>query len=158
MCETAAKKYNRIILLKNSKIHTDDCSICLESLAMKTINSLPCGHSFHHVCLYQAFEKKLYTCPLCRYDLVEALLNSGFKFPMFYDAYASDAYYSIPELIQSDSEDDYTPIWNDILLNLLRDNFAYIDIDAPAGAAPLADAAAAEPEMLFHEFLILYNL
>ena len=124
MSINTAALYDRIILKKNCR-EPDDCSICLDALVGKTIAYLPCTHQFHNHCLQQAFEKKLYTCPLCRYDLVEALKKTGFIFPIVYDpytytadAYARNAYaleyiaytyYGVgddemPELIESDTE------------------------------------------------------
>ena len=66
MAQAIAAKYSRIILQKRCKNETENCSICLESLYMKPVMYLPCKHFFHQTCLNQAFEKKLYTCPLCR--------------------------------------------------------------------------------------------
>ena len=92
-----ASKYQRIILKKKCTIK-DDCSICIDSLLAKPVMYLPCKHFFHQSCLNQAFEKKLYTCPLCRYDLVEALIKINFKFPMVYDmnTYANTIFYTYP--------------------------------------------------------------
>ena len=87
MAQAIAAKYSRIILQKRCKNETENCSICLESLYMKPVIYLPCKHFFHQTCLNQAFEKKLYTCPLCRYDLVEALTKINFKFPVVYTPY-----------------------------------------------------------------------
>jgi len=86
-----ACKYERIII-KNKCKNPDDCSICLDSLFMKQVAYLPCKHSFHQSCLKQVFEKKMYSCPLCRYDLMNALKKANFIFPPVYDAYAGNAY------------------------------------------------------------------
>lgn len=85
MAENAAK-YKRIILQKKCTI-TDDCAICIDSVLAKPVMYLPCKHFFHQSCLNLALEKKLYTCPLCRHDLVEALLKTNFKFPMVNNPY-----------------------------------------------------------------------
>ena len=86
-----ACKYERIII-KNKCKNPEDCSICLDSLFMKQVAYLPCKHSFHQSCLKQVFEKKMYSCPLCRYDLVNALKKANFIFPPVYNAYSGDAY------------------------------------------------------------------
>jgi len=79
--DICAEKHKRLILQKKCKNKDNDCSICLTSLFMRSVIYLPCKHYFHKECLYQAFEAKLYTCPLCRYDLLDPLLKSGFTFP-----------------------------------------------------------------------------
>ena len=84
-CVESAKKYNRIIIQKKCKNQMDECAICLDSHYMKTVAYLPCGHAFHHACVQQAFAKNLYSCPLCRSDLVEALLKTNFQFPVAED-------------------------------------------------------------------------
>ena len=79
--DICAEKHKRLILQKKYKNKDNDCSICLTSLFMRSVIYLPCKHYFHKECLYQAVEAKLYTCPLCRYDLLDPLLKSGFTFP-----------------------------------------------------------------------------
>jgi hypothetical protein len=55
----------------------DQCSICLESIELKSNAYLtPCGHGFHKNCLFKLYEHKRYlqnssyyngfVCPLCR--------------------------------------------------------------------------------------------
>lgn len=57
-------------MIKVEKIETDDpCTICLEG--GKQIQ-LPCGHTFHHECLYDWFEHPPPTCPICRRDYTDA--------------------------------------------------------------------------------------
>jgi hypothetical protein len=85
----AATKHNRIILEANCQA-ADDCAICLDRLTNNTCAYLPCTHLFHNRCLHQAFEQKLYSCPLCRYDLVEALKKTNFIFPVA-DHFSADA-------------------------------------------------------------------
>ena len=79
--DICAEKHKRLILQKKCKNKDNDCSICLTSLFMRSVIYLPCKHVFHQRCLNQAVEAKLYTCPLCRYDLLDPLLKSGFIFP-----------------------------------------------------------------------------
>jgi len=79
--DICAEKHKRLILQKKCKNKDNDCSICLTSLFMRSVIYLPCKHVFHQRCLNQAVEAKLYTCPLCRYDLLDPLLKSGFTFP-----------------------------------------------------------------------------
>jgi len=185
----AATKYDRIILQKNCR-EPDDCSICLEALVGKTCAYLPCTHKFHNQCLQQAFEKKLYSCPLCRYDLVEALKKTDFIFPIVYDpyTYVGDAYLrnayalnyiaytyygedddQMPELIESDNEEDHLHHWSNLMTNIMQDTLissrsrldpVYALVPAPIAIedAAIDDAAPlAEPEFTFQEFLIFYN-
>ena len=86
-----ATKHNRIILEANCQA-ADNCAICLDRLTSNTCAYLPCTHLFHNRCLHQAFEQKLYTCPLCRYDLVEALKKTNFIFPVA-DHFSADAFF-----------------------------------------------------------------
>ena len=81
---------DRIILQPKCKIK-DDCAICLLSLTTKLVSHLPCKHYFHYSCMQQVYANKIYTCPLCRYDLVPALLKTNFKYQYFnsYIDYAS---------------------------------------------------------------------
>ena len=74
-----AAYYDRLILQTKCKVE-DDCSVCLETLLEKNVTYLPCKHYFHSNCLNQMIEAKTYTCPLCRYDLFNSLLNKGHRF------------------------------------------------------------------------------
>jgi hypothetical protein len=145
------------IILKNKCNLQEDCAICIESLYQKKVAYLPCKHFFHHSCLKLALEKKLYTCPLCRYDLVEALRNINFQFPQVYNPYvfngglyglrwtytqevAEPEDDTLPELISSeDDSDDLTSNWTGLLLTM------YSGLDT----VPIIDPAYAivpEPE------------
>ena len=104
--EVAAAKYDRII--SQSKCHlNEDCAICLQSLFLKAVNYLPCKHYFHADCLNQAFKSKLYTCPLCRYDLLEPLRKTGFIFPQ-----------ETPHYYNSDFDFE---LWQRLFLSLLAE-------------------------------------
>lgn len=50
---------------------SEECTICLEN---GTQHVLPCGHHFHHHCIYQWFEHPPPTCPICRNDYTGILL------------------------------------------------------------------------------------
>ena len=161
-----ASKHQRIILQKKCTIK-DDCAICIDSLLAKPVMYLPCKHFFHHSCLNQAFEKKLYTCPLCRYDLVEALIKINFKFPMVYDmnTYANTIFYTYPyiypysynsvvEQMQTDdayadnayddmpelvdSDDESSLLWNRLFFNVMP---ASIDAAESAPVDAVAESA-----------------
>ena len=93
---SASSNCDRIILKSKSKNKDDECAICIDSLYQKKVAYLPCSHFFHHDCLTQAFEKQLYSCPLCRYDLVPALQKINFKFVNWNvdrDAYIRNSYF-----------------------------------------------------------------
>jgi hypothetical protein len=55
----------------------EECAICLDLLEKKLIAHLPCKHAFHLTCLKQAVQAKNYSCPLCRYNLVQSLRQIG---------------------------------------------------------------------------------
>jgi hypothetical protein len=166
MAESAAK-YDRLILQKKCTI-ADDCAICIDSLLTKPVMYLPCKHYFHKACLQQALEKKLYTCPLCRHDLLDALLKTDFKFPVVYDmntfintffytypyiypytddpdAEHPDEYDDMPELIDDDP-DDPDVLWNQLFYNVMHNDPASLD-PATLGPATL-DPATLGPATL----------
>ena len=100
-----AAHYKRLIIQTKCKNKDDDCAICLMPLLNKRVTYLPCRHYFHHECLNQSIENKIYTCSLCRYSLVEALLQIGlviddvndvdshnFWFNLLANIYANDEY------------------------------------------------------------------
>ena len=53
----------------------DECSICLEQIIAKSTSHLtPCGHPFHKICIFKAFDtiaekKRTFRCPICRANL-----------------------------------------------------------------------------------------
>ena len=74
-----AAYYDRLILQTKCKIQ-DNCAICFDTLVNRSIIYLPCKHYFHANCIKQTFENEIYTCPLCRYDLMNSLKKVGHKF------------------------------------------------------------------------------
>ncbi len=131
----AAAHYERIII-KNKCTISDDCAICLDSLLSKQIIYLPCKHFFHLSCLKYCLDTKLYTCPLCRYDLVNALIKSNFKFPYTYtmgpyfyaNAYAMGPYaYNMgPYAMMDHYEDDL--LWQEMLYTLLLQEYVPVPV------------------------------
>ena len=97
MCESLADLaalQNRIIVQAKCELE-DNCSICLYPLLNKPVNYLPCKHYFHNCCLKQMVENSLYTCPLCRHNLVMPLRNCGL---LPEEAYAlPEEAYALPE-------------------------------------------------------------
>ena len=68
------KRMNKMkfTLIKIEKKETEEpCTICLEG---GNQIQLPCGHTFHHDCLYEWFEYIPPTCPVCRRDYTDTLL------------------------------------------------------------------------------------
>ncbi|XP_065831530.1 RING finger protein 215-like isoform X3 [Oscarella lobularis] len=50
----------------------DSCSICLDEYTLKQVlRILPCGHSFHRSCVDSWLISRR-TCPLCKYNILEA--------------------------------------------------------------------------------------
>ena len=148
-----AAHYDRIII-KNKCTISDDCAICLDSLLSKQIIYLPCKHFFHLSCLKYSLDNKLYTCPLCRYDLVNALIKSNFKFPYTYNmgpyfyanAYAMGPYaynigpYAYAYAYAMDPyayEDDL--LWQEMLYTLLLQEY----VPAPVLILPEGEEAEA---------------
>ena len=72
-----AKKYNRIIIKTKCNDKETECSICFNSIYMNSVTHLPCTHFFHTKCFNTAVYNKLYTCPLCRFDLTLQLKSLG---------------------------------------------------------------------------------
>ena len=71
------EKYNRIIIKTKCKDKETECSICFNPVYMKSVTYLPCTHFFHTNCFNEAIHNKLYTCPLCRFDLTLPLRLLG---------------------------------------------------------------------------------
>ena len=74
-----AAYYDRLILQIKCKI-PDDCAICLDTLVNKNVIYLPCKHYFHSNCIKRTFVEKIYTCPLCRHNLMNSLQKIGHIF------------------------------------------------------------------------------
>ena len=51
------------------------CAICLESLADRDTNQLPCGHTFHSKCIMTNVLTNNSTCPMCRNDFARPTEN-----------------------------------------------------------------------------------
>ena len=57
----------------------ENCSICLLPMLNKLVLHTPCQHYFHHTCIKSVYTSEYiykYKCPLCRYDLTNAIFNS----------------------------------------------------------------------------------
>lgn len=57
--------------------HPEECSICLEPLAISAVSGLECSHRFHTKCLVEytlamSTTKKDILCPLCRKEVAKA--------------------------------------------------------------------------------------
>lgn len=76
-----AANHQRIIIQRKYTFNKDNCSICLDELFNHSVSYLPCKHVFHSDCLIETFENKIYSCPLCRLDLKDALNKINFEFP-----------------------------------------------------------------------------
>lgn len=61
-------------------IHQDDCGICLTSINNNSIRSLPCGHIYHLICIYEWLARSdPKTCPTCRqtYNIVMSSITEN---------------------------------------------------------------------------------
>ena len=68
--EYVLHKYYGIKSHTSSSINTS-CEICLDNLKDGVVMELPCGHSYHYLCIYaNLIEYKRYSCPSCNYKLV----------------------------------------------------------------------------------------
>ena len=57
----------------------ENCSICLLPMLNKLVLHTPCQHYFHYTCIKSVYTSQYiykYKCPLCRYDLTNAIFNS----------------------------------------------------------------------------------
>jgi RING-like zinc finger len=53
------------------------CAICLEEFADKEkVRVLPCKHRFHEDCLVPWLTERHSSCPLCKFDVMQHILNS----------------------------------------------------------------------------------
>ncbi len=99
--------HKRIILKTKFKDDNEKCAVCLDSMHEKTIAILPCKHYFHYTCFDEMTQTKLYTCPLCRYDLKPALKLLGIPIeadtpPAYTDT--NDLYYLLYSVILNQDE------------------------------------------------------
>ena len=131
-----AAYYDRLILQSKCKVE-DDCAVCLEPLLEKNVIYLPCKHFFHSNCLNQMIKAKTYTCPLCRYNLINSLYQIGHNF-----------YYDLNEAVNVNANainvnaNDTT--WDDLFFNIITD-YAGVGAGAEgagAGAVAAVDASA----------------
>ncbi|KAI0380507.1 hypothetical protein F5Y04DRAFT_99732 [Hypomontagnella monticulosa] len=61
----------------------ESCPTCTEDfLDNDNVRLLPCKHIFHPRCIDTWFKRGAYTCPLCRFDLRIAWMESGLQRPM----------------------------------------------------------------------------
>jgi hypothetical protein len=111
-----AAYYDRLIFQIKCKIQ-DDCAICLDTLVNRSVIYLPCKHYFHASCIKQTFAEKIYTCPLCRHNLMNSLQKVGHKF----------------------NEENDNEVWSYFLYS-----YYYTRAEAGAGAGAGAGAEASE--------------
>ena len=137
-----AAYYDRLILQSKCKVE-DNCAVCLETLLDKSVTYLPCKHFFHSNCLNQMIEAKTYTCPLCRYNLINSLYQIGHRF------------YTINNTT-----------WDDLFFNILSDYADANEVGAGAnanevdmGAGPGANAneVDANEASIIQAYLIFYT-
>ena len=69
----------RLVIQNCYKKEEEFCMICLEQMYQRMCEYLPCTHVFHFTCLEQLIEKRIYTCPLCRYDFKNTLSLAGIQ-------------------------------------------------------------------------------
>jgi hypothetical protein len=120
--DDCSASYDRLVIQKNC-LKKENCSICLDSLYKKTIMHLPCKHNFHYSCLIQSIENDLYTCPLCRYNLTNALLKIGYK----YVVNEPHIYNHIFDIVD-DHDDDDEIITHEFLIHYYISDFDFISM------------------------------
>jgi hypothetical protein len=77
---TYAQLRKRAQLIRNSDVGNPnkECPICLKLMGGIYVKQIPCGHTFHVKCL-KAWERKKFSCPMCRYTYGEIQLTENFK-------------------------------------------------------------------------------
>ena len=138
-----AANNERIIIQQKCPFDEKECSICLTTLFHKQVAYLPCKHYFHSSCLTEAFNNRLYTCPLCRTDLNKVLNKIGFKFPpaepeqitdldldLIYRLIESSVYYPFGD---DNAVGDANPVGDYPLLYFYRLEFNIDDIEQMMG-------------------------
>ena len=136
-----ATYYDRMILQSKCNVE-DDCSVCLESLLNKNAIYLPCKHYFHSACLNMMIKAKTYTCPLCRYNLINSLHQIGHNF--YTDVYGSGNVNGNVNGNGNTYNNTYNNNWDDLFFNILMDyEGAFGDVEM-AGAEAAGEAGASE--------------
>ena len=145
-----ATYYDRMILQSKCKVE-DDCSVCLESLLNKKVIYLPCKHYFHSACLNMMIKAKTYTCPLCRYNLINSLHQIGHNF--YTNVYGNANVYGDANVYGNANANGntYNNNWDDLFFNILMDyEGAFGDVemtgDEAAGEAAADEAGASASE------------
>jgi hypothetical protein len=54
---------------------TTECCICMDDIMSTNCVTTPCGHIFHANCLMKHTRVNSYTCPCCRAEMVEQLVD-----------------------------------------------------------------------------------
>jgi hypothetical protein len=132
-----ATYYDRMILQSKCNVE-DDCSVCLESLLNKKVIYLPCKHYFHSACLNMMIKAKTYTCPLCRYNLINSLHQIGHNF--YTNVYGNAN--------ANANGNTYNNNWDDLFFNILMDYEGAFgpmenEVDMAGAAADMASASEA---------------
>jgi len=146
-----AANNERIIIQQKCPFDEKECSICLTTLFHKQVAYLPCKHYFHSSCLTEAFNNRLYTCPLCRTDLNKVLNKIGFKFPPAEPEQITDLDLDlIYRLIESSV---YYPFGDD---NAVGDANPVGDANAVGDANPVGNANAVGDANPVGDYPLLY--
>ena len=137
-----ATYYDRMILQSKCKVE-DDCSVCLEPLLNKNAIYLPCKHYFHSACLNMMIKAKTYTCPLCRYNLINSLHQIGHNF--YTDVYGSVSGNVYGNANVNGNGNTYNNNWDDLFFNILMDYegaFGDMENEVDMAGAEAAGASA----------------
>lgn len=70
-----------IVLDCEEEEEEERCTICLGSGSGSVIQ-MDCLHQFHEKCITRWFDKRKYSCPLCRFDMATAVIESMFSKPL----------------------------------------------------------------------------
>jgi hypothetical protein len=117
-----AAYYDRLVIQCKCNLE-DDCAVCLEPLLGKNVTHLPCKHFFHSSCLNQVIEAKTYTCPLCRYNLINSLYQIGHNF------FLNN---TINNTINNANINANDTTWDDLFFNIIAD---YVGAASEVGAS-----------------------
>tara|TARA_B110000208_G_C11787590_1_gene436180 strand:+ start:1241 stop:1927 length:687 start_codon:yes stop_codon:yes gene_type:complete len=114
--------------IKQQNINIETCAICLDTIKNKDKFTTSCNHSYHTLCIKKWAEKKN-SCPLCRQDILDELIQKKLKYNSYLLYYENSIRTDINSIINNlmNIEYDFNSIRNDInsIINNYRESIVY---------------------------------